>query len=90
MILAYSSSSSKDSVLIFMRPMNRYTSRLKRDNQTVVDSFNEWVTRLDSKADRADIERFNCFGDRYIITTLQSALNSLTTLVATLLVFRRI
>lgn len=38
----------------------------RHGTQTVVDSFNEWVTLLDDKADRVDIERLNCFGDRYI------------------------
>ncbi len=37
-----------------------------RGSQTVVDSFNELVILLDDKADRADVERLNCFGDRYI------------------------
>ena len=38
----------------------------QRGNQTTVDSFDEWVTFLDDKAERAGIERLNCFGDRYI------------------------
>jgi class 3 adenylate cyclase len=35
-------------------------------NQIVADGFNELVMLLDDKGDKADVERLNCFGDRYI------------------------
>ncbi len=41
-------------------------SSQERGNKTVADGFNEWIGLLDDRADRADIERLNCFGDRYI------------------------
>jgi class 3 adenylate cyclase len=35
-------------------------------NQIVADGFNELVMLLDDKGDKADVERLNCFGERYI------------------------
>jgi class 3 adenylate cyclase len=34
--------------------------------ERVVDTLNEWAALLEDKADRSEIERVNCFGDRYL------------------------
>ncbi|MBO1067467.1 MULTISPECIES: adenylate/guanylate cyclase domain-containing protein [Nostocales] len=52
--------------IIVMQILDLQKATEERGNKTVVNSFHEWVGLLDEKADRADIERLNCFGDRYI------------------------
>ena len=34
--------------------------------ERVVDALNDWASLLEEKADRSEIERVNCFGDRYL------------------------
>ena len=34
--------------------------------ERVVDTLNEWAALLEDKADRSEIERVNCFADRYL------------------------
>jgi len=51
-------------IVIHIMDLEKVTQ--ERGSKTVVDSFNEWVTLLDDNAERTDIERLNCFGDRYI------------------------
>ena len=34
--------------------------------ERVVDALNDWAGLLEEKADRSEIERVNCFGDRYL------------------------
>uniref|UniRef100_B8HPQ6 Adenylate/guanylate cyclase with integral membrane sensor n=1 Tax=Cyanothece sp. (strain PCC 7425 / ATCC 29141) TaxID=395961 RepID=B8HPQ6_CYAP4 len=36
------------------------------DNQMMAEGLNELITLLDKKADKFDVERLNCFGDRYV------------------------
>jgi class 3 adenylate cyclase len=51
-------------IVIHIMDLEKVTQ--ERGSKTIVDSFNEWVTLLDDNAERTDIERLNCFGDRYI------------------------
>ena len=37
-----------------------------RGVEPVIDTLNDWASLLEEKADRSEIERVNCFGDRYL------------------------